>query len=90
MSSTEPVLVNTPSTMRQPAGSVCRLYPRQAEVVVPSKSDRQPAARCSAVKEIAHDAVVLALSAGGFFPIGVQAPTASANCVIIAARAAVP
>jgi len=64
------------------------LYPRQAAVLVPSKSGRQPAARCSAVKVVAPVVDAFALSAGGLLPVVVQAVIASANCVIVAARAA--
>jgi hypothetical protein len=59
------------------AGKVCCLYPRHAEVLVPSKSDRQPAARCSAVNGVAPDAVLVL--AGTLLPTAVQPTTKSAS-----------
>src|SRR5689334_21276425 len=87
MSSTGPVLVSTPSTIRQPAGMVCVLYPRQALVFEPSNSERQPDAACSAVRPDVE--VVEALLADCvLFPIGVHATIASASCDKVATRAA--
>jgi hypothetical protein len=47
-------------------------------VLVPSKSGRHPAARCSAVNVVVPEAVLL-LEAGVLFPIGVQARASSAT-----------
>jgi hypothetical protein len=57
-------------------------------VLVPSNSERHPAARCSAVSGVAPDAVLVA--AGTLFPICVQPAAMSTNCEMIAARAAAP
>jgi hypothetical protein len=54
------------------------LYPRQAEVLPPSKSGRQPAARCSAVTLVAPE-VEFAVVSGTLFWTGAQPATTSAS-----------
>src|SRR2546423_15720321 len=87
-SSTGPVLVRTPSTIRQPAGIVCVWYPRHALVLVPSNNGRQPAAVCSAVKRDVPDAALALLADCVLLPIAVQAASARTRFDAVATRAA--
>jgi hypothetical protein len=58
-------------------------------VLDPSKSERHPAARCSAVSDVPPEAVLL-LADCVLLAIGVHAKASNASWVMIAARAAGP
>src|SRR2546423_15622386 len=88
MSSDAPVLVRTPSTMCQPAGIACVLYPRHALVFVPSNNGRQPAAVCSAVNPDVPDVALALLADCVLLPIAVQAARARTSGDTVATRAA--
>jgi hypothetical protein len=95
MSLTSPVLVRTPSTILHPGGNVWDRNPRHADVLVPSKSERQPAAFCSAVNGVAPETVTpgvvspcVVLTTAVLPQKGVQLPINSASGPMINARAA--